>query len=742
MKSIDELNEVIGLLSKWIFEIKLKNAISYYDINKCSENLALKLLNEIYGYKLINLNYQNSHYPGIDLGDSTNSLVAFQVTSRTDTEKFKDALKKFYKYKKDKIYVNGIRFLILNETNVNIKETTLKAINPLFDKKSHILTPKVLIKEIEKAYSQDHQKFSKIKNVLFEELGCLEQIDNKIEKAKEYFYIKKYEKALEEFIELEGKVKNLKKSLDIKLYQGLCYYEIAISGKEKEENLLRSIKYNTEAIDLAENMFNEIIYKVHNSLGLAYFELGLIREKSVNLEKSKHCQIEALKKCNRNNEIEYSIIQNCLAVTYEHLAEINNNNVYQNLSKCIALYKNIIEKNEYTEEKFAGFILNNLGRAFEKIATLGDEIKNWHWAIEWYEKSLDIRTVEKYPDDYAITQNNLGNVYLQLSKYESGKKKYNLTTALEHYQEALEIRKESKDTTEYSMTLSNIGIVYQQLFKLSGCKEQILSSINNLNEALEYRKIQNNPIEYAYTNNNLGLSYASLSLIEDSSKNLDLSIKSYKKSLKIFKKDKYENYFIQVSINLDAVYIKKAIDSEDLEYIKKAILNLREIMYSIDINLDSYIHKALFKNLEDACIEFIKLSSDLNEILKYSDEILNILKYYDFKDGLAIIYNNIAIKYLEIYETDYDEVKLNEAIKNSKLSLKYYEKLNDSYNIGVNYITLGQAFIALSNIDKCKDTLEKGTRFLNKSLEYFHKDTDPSIHEFILNLFKKLEIIK
>lgn len=742
MKNIDEMNEVIGLLSKWIFEIKLSNAISYYDINKCSENLALKLLNEIYGYKLLNLNYENSHYPGIDLGDATDSLVAFQVTSRTDVEKFKDALKKFHEFDKDKIFVNGIRFLILNETNVSIKEDTLKSINPSFDKKSHIITPKTLIKEIEKSYSLDYEKFTRIKSILLEELSALEEIDNQIAKSKEYFQIKEYEKALEGFIELEGKVKNLKRGLDIKLYQGLCYYEIAITGEKKEDNLLRSIKYHAEAIDLAENMFNEITYKVLNSLGLSYFELSLIREKPINLEKSKNYQIEALKKCNRNNTFEYITIQNSLAVTYEHLAELSNDNIYQNLSKCIALYKNIIEKNEYTEEKLAGYIFNNLGRAFEKLSILGDEIKNLYESIEWYEKSLDIRTVEKYPNDYAMTQNNLGNVYLQLSEYESGKENYNLTTALEHYQEALEIRKESKDTTNYSMTLSNMGIVYQQLFKLSGSKEQILNSINNLNEALKYRKIQSNPIEYAYTNHNLGLSYVSLSSIEDSSENLDLAINSYNNSLKIFKKDKYEIYFIKVSVNLCTAYTKKSIDSKDLKYIKKAILNLREIIDTIDIDLDSYIHKVLFANLEQACIDFGNLASDLNEILENSNEIINIFKIYDFKTGLARIHNNIANTYLKTYVTDYDEEKINQAVNNFRLSLKYYANLDDSYNVAANYIGLGQAFMELYNIDKCKDNFETGTRFLNKSLEYFDNDTYPSINEFILSLREKFESIK
>ena len=97
MKNTNEINKAIRLLSIWLIEIKMSNAISFYDINKVSENLCQKILNKLYGYSLKNMNYEKSNFPGIDLGDDTNSLIAFQITSRKDSCKIKESLKIFQK---------------------------------------------------------------------------------------------------------------------------------------------------------------------------------------------------------------------------------------------------------------------------------------------------------------------------------------------------------------------------------------------------------------------------------------------------------------------------------------------------------------------------------------------------------------------------------------------------------------------------------------------------------------------
>jgi hypothetical protein len=80
----EEIKQVIELMTWWVSKIKTNNYIEFYDINKVAEDLALKLLNEIFGLQLVNLNIEKSNYPGIDLGDKINK-VAYQITSRNDS---------------------------------------------------------------------------------------------------------------------------------------------------------------------------------------------------------------------------------------------------------------------------------------------------------------------------------------------------------------------------------------------------------------------------------------------------------------------------------------------------------------------------------------------------------------------------------------------------------------------------------------------------------------------------------
>lgn len=74
MKNQIEVSECIGYITRWISEIRLHNAVGYYDINKISENLSANILNELYGYKLINANSEINNACAVDLIDRENRV--------------------------------------------------------------------------------------------------------------------------------------------------------------------------------------------------------------------------------------------------------------------------------------------------------------------------------------------------------------------------------------------------------------------------------------------------------------------------------------------------------------------------------------------------------------------------------------------------------------------------------------------------------------------------------------------
>ncbi len=65
MSREEQIKRVIELITRWVTKISANNYIDFYNINKVSEDLALKLLNEIYGYHLENLNYEKANYPAL-----------------------------------------------------------------------------------------------------------------------------------------------------------------------------------------------------------------------------------------------------------------------------------------------------------------------------------------------------------------------------------------------------------------------------------------------------------------------------------------------------------------------------------------------------------------------------------------------------------------------------------------------------------------------------------------------------
>jgi len=89
-------------------ESKVKNDTKHklYDINTTAEYIFMNILNDVYGWELVNANDDiKPHFPAIDLIDTTNKIV-IQVTSSIDDSKVTSTIEKFQKFADDN-YKNG-----------------------------------------------------------------------------------------------------------------------------------------------------------------------------------------------------------------------------------------------------------------------------------------------------------------------------------------------------------------------------------------------------------------------------------------------------------------------------------------------------------------------------------------------------------------------------------------------------------------------------------------------------------
>ncbi|TAK60247.1 MAG: tetratricopeptide repeat protein, partial [Bacteroidetes bacterium] len=78
---------------------------------------------------------------------------------------------------------------------------------------------------------------------------------------------------------------------------------------------------------------------------------------------------------------------------------------------------------------------------------------NCKHAIRAYESALKVSTLEEFPMDYAMTQNNLGNAYSTLAEVEE--KSANCKHAIRAYESALKVFSKEEFPEVYPLIIAN-----------------------------------------------------------------------------------------------------------------------------------------------------------------------------------------------------------------------------------------------------------------------------------------------
>ncbi|GIU71910.1 MAG: hypothetical protein KatS3mg003_1389 [Candidatus Nitrosocaldaceae archaeon] len=273
-------------------------------------------------------------------------------------------------------------------------------------------------------------------------------------------------------------------------------------------------------------------------------------EYNLNMVKSIHREIEEFAKSN-NIQLTYDILKS-IAEAYEAVAErshqLDTNSKIEAYESALNMYDDIINKFKDDKEIYASAHFKIGYLSIELITYKGlDKKKLVKKAIKAYEEALTIRTKDKYPLDYAMTLNNLGNAYRTLAEVED--KAENCKKAIKAYEEALTIRTKDKYPLDYAMTLNNLGNAYRTLAEVEDKAENCKKAIKAYEEALTIRTKDKYPLDYAMTLNNLGIAYRTLAEVEDKAENCKKAIKAYEEALEIVKDIPY--LYNIISKNLD-----------------------------------------------------------------------------------------------------------------------------------------------------------------------------------------------
>ncbi|AOY82461.2 CHAT domain-containing protein [Moorena producens JHB] len=196
---------------------------------------------------------------------------------------------------------------------------------------------------------------------------------------------------------------------------------------------------------------------------------------------------------------------------------------------------------------------NNLGNAY-RDRIKGQKEQNLEDAIACYQLALEVRTRQAFPVDWAMTQNNLGLAY---SDRITGQKEQNLEQAIACYKLALEVRTREAFPIDWATTQYNLGNAY--LERITGQKEQNLEeAISCYQLALKVRTREAFPIDWARTQTNLGNAYGNR-ITGPKAQNLENSIPCYELALSVYTREAFPVHWAGTQYNLGNAYLKRII---------------------------------------------------------------------------------------------------------------------------------------------------------------------------------------
>jgi len=247
--------------------------------------------------------------------------------------------------------------------------------------------------------------------------------------------------------------------------------------------------------------------------------------------------------------------------------------------------------------------------------SLGNRADNLEIAITGYEIALTVFTRDRFPEEWAIMQHNLGNAYLDCIHREKAE---NLEQAISYYQQTLQVYTRDRFPYEWATTQNNLGLTY--FYRIQGEKaENLEQAISCYQQTLQVYTRDRFPYEWATTQNNLGLAYSER-IQGEKAENLDQAISCYQKALQEYTREAFPQDHAETAFNQGLAYID-AKRFTDAYYIFKSAIDTVEFLRDKVVS-DNEIKKELAK-------EWNKLYRCMVEVcveLQYSDKVVEYIE--------------------------------------------------------------------------------------------------------------------
>lgn len=250
---------------------------------------------------------------------------------------------------------------------------------------------------------------------------------------------------------------------------------------------------------------------------------------------------------------EWAVVQSNLANVWRDRLIGNRQ---ENITKAIALYQLALEVlTEQNNPRLWGNIQRNLGIAYGyklegdyATAYPTDRSENIEKAIAAYHRALSVHNIDDFPQEWAASHNNLGDIYQQRLV---GDKEENLEIAITHLEQALQIFNVNDFPHRWATLQNNLGNAFQS--RLKGDKSNNLErAISCYQNALSIHTLEKYPYYWANLNNNLAGAYRHR-LQGDKQENIRKAIAHLDKALLVYTQEKFPQQWADIQRNINNI---------------------------------------------------------------------------------------------------------------------------------------------------------------------------------------------
>jgi CHAT domain-containing protein/signal recognition particle subunit SEC65 len=347
------------------------------------------------------------------------------------------------------------------------------------------------------------------------------------------------------------------------------------------------------------------------------------------------CQ-QALELVSHKDAFLWAVLQGELGNSLKRSTIINR---ADNMEQAIDRYSLTLKV--FTEKDFPeqwAMTQNNLALAYSDRIR-GDRANNIEQAIHHYCLAQKIYTEKDFPEDWAMVQGNLAYAY---RKRILGDQSDNIEQAIHHYCLTLKVYTEKDFPEQRAMVFNNLAMAYND--RIRGDRaDNIEQSIDYLSLALKVFAEKDFPELWAMTHNNLAMAYNDR-IRGDRTDNIEQAIDHCSLALKVRTEKDVPADWAMVQGNLANSYRKRILGNRSD--------NIEQALYHYSLALKVYTEKdfpeqwaKIQNNLVVAYNERINgdRADNIEQAINHFNQALKVRTEKDFPEQWAMTQNNIAI---------------------------------------------------------------------------------------------------